>query len=190
MFNTLLQYLLDYGLVLSFGIATMHENIVKVPDTSFYVLEDCIHYFLNDTGVLVRPNGITVYSKSPCLVWKAVFHSSPTAILIRLYPFFMSKLVNHFVPLVLLSSSLMSGRRYLFTIVRWFRALQSTQSLRHQSFLRTNRIVAEAAEQDCQTFYVGIFCCRYFPRASSSFYVGLQMAPVGIFTFGSRRGIW
>ena len=68
-------------------------------------------------------NSITVYSKSPCLVRKAVFYSSPVAILIRLYPFFRSNLVNHYPPLVLSSSSLMSGKGYLFGIARRFRAL-------------------------------------------------------------------
>ena len=77
----------------------------------------------NDTGALVKPNGITVYSKSSCLVQKAVFYLSPAAILITLYPFFGSNIVNHFLSLVLSSNSLISGRGYLFGIVRRFRAL-------------------------------------------------------------------
>ena len=77
----------------------------------------------NDAGVLVKPNGITVYSKSPCLVWKAIFHSSPAAILIRFYLFFRSNLVNHFSALVLSSNSRMSCRGYLLGIVSQFRAL-------------------------------------------------------------------
>ena len=36
-FNILLYYLLNYELVLSFGIATIDEYIVKVLDTSFHV---------------------------------------------------------------------------------------------------------------------------------------------------------
>ena len=77
----------------------------------------------NNTWAFVRPNDITVYLKSPYLVQKAVFHSSPAAILMRLYLFFGSHLVNHFPLLVLSSSSLMSGRGYLLDIVRRFRAL-------------------------------------------------------------------
>jgi len=77
----------------------------------------------NVAGALVNPNGITVYSNKPFLVQKAVFHSSPAVIRIRLYPFFRSNLVNHFPPRVLSGSSLMSGRVYLLGIVRWLRAL-------------------------------------------------------------------
>ena len=46
MFDALLQYFLNYGLVFSFGIATIDMNIVEVLDTSFHVFEDCIHHFL------------------------------------------------------------------------------------------------------------------------------------------------
>ena len=46
MFDTLLQYFLNYGLVFSFGIATIDENIVEMLDTFFHVFEDCIHHFL------------------------------------------------------------------------------------------------------------------------------------------------
>ena len=46
MFDALLQYFLNYGLMFSFGIATIDKNIVEVPDTSFHVIEDCIDYFL------------------------------------------------------------------------------------------------------------------------------------------------
>ena len=46
MFHALLQYFLNYGLVFSFCIASIDKNIVQVPDTSFYVLEDCMHHFL------------------------------------------------------------------------------------------------------------------------------------------------
>ena len=40
MFDALLQYFLNYGLVFSFGIATIDKNVVKVPDTSLHVFED------------------------------------------------------------------------------------------------------------------------------------------------------
>ena len=46
MFDALLQYFLNYGLVFSFGMATIDKNIVEVPDTFFHVFEDCIHHFL------------------------------------------------------------------------------------------------------------------------------------------------
>ena len=46
MFDVLLQYFLNYGLVFSFGIATIDNNIVEVSDTYFHVFEDCIHHFL------------------------------------------------------------------------------------------------------------------------------------------------
>ena len=140
--------------------------------------------------VLVKANGITVYLKSSCLVQKAVFHSSPAAILIRLYPFFMYHLVNHFLLLVFSSSSRMSGRGYLLDIVIQFRALLSTQNIRELSFLRTNTIGAVAAEHDRPTFPIGIFSCRYSHRASSSSQVVSWIAPVGIFAFRSGRRIW
>ena len=38
-------------------------------------------YAWNEAGALQRPKGITKYSKSPYLVVKAVFHSSPSLIL-------------------------------------------------------------------------------------------------------------
>ena len=72
----------------------------------------------NDAEVLVRPNGITVYSKSPGLVRKSVFYSASAVIHIRLYQFFSSNLINHFPPLVLSSNSLMSGSGYLLVSVR------------------------------------------------------------------------
>ena len=46
MFDILLQYFLNYGLVSSFPLTTTDKNIVKVPDTSFYGCEDRIHHFL------------------------------------------------------------------------------------------------------------------------------------------------
>ena len=46
MFDALLEYVLDYGLVFTFSIATIDKDIVEVPDTSFHVFEDCIHHFL------------------------------------------------------------------------------------------------------------------------------------------------
>ena len=143
----------------------------------------------NNPGALVRPNSITVYSKSSCLVQKAVFHSCPATILIRLQAYFRSNLVNHLPPLVLSSSALMSGRGYLFGIVRRFRDLSSMQSLRDLSFLHTNRIGAAAVEQEHRTFPVGMFSCKYLHRAWCSSQVVVQMAPVVIFAFGSWRGI-
>ena len=127
----------------------------------------------NEAGALVNPNGITVYSKDPWYMWKAVFHSSPSAILMRLYPFLRSNLVNHFPPLVLSKSSLMSGKGYLLGMVRRLRAWESTQSLREPSFLRTNRIGAAVAERDRLTLPVGRFSVRLVRRASFSSHVVL-----------------
>ena len=164
MFYTLMLYLLNYGLVFSFGIAATDENILKSPDTSFHVFEDCIHHSYNDAGALLWPNGITIYLQSPCLVRRAVFHPSPAAILIMWYPFFRSNLVNHFPSLVLSSNSLISPHWYLFRIVRRFSALQSTQSLIDTSFFCAKRIRAAAAEQARCTFPVGMFPAGSFRR--------------------------
>ena len=95
-------------------------NIVKVLDISLHVFADCILHFMNDAGVLVKLNGITGYFKSPCVVQKAVFHLSPAAILISLYPFFSYKLMNHFKAIVLASNSQMSDRGYMISIIRQF----------------------------------------------------------------------
>jgi len=65
--------------------------------------------------------------------------------------------VNYFLPQVLSSSALISGRGYLFGISRRLRALYSTQSLMDPSFFLTNRIVASAAERDRRTLPVGRF---------------------------------
>ena len=46
MLDFLLQYLLNCGLIFSFSIAIIDKYVVKVPETFFHVLEDCIHYFL------------------------------------------------------------------------------------------------------------------------------------------------
>ena len=74
-------------------------------------------------GELVRPNGIKVYWKSLCLVWKIVFHLSSAAILITLCLFFKSNLVNHFLTLGLSTNLLISDRGYLLGIMRQFRTL-------------------------------------------------------------------
>ena len=129
--------------------------------------------------------GITVCRKSPCLIRKAVFHWSPAAIFLRLYPFFRSNLLNHFPPYILFSKSLISGSGFFFGFVTGFRALWSTQSMRNPSFLCTNRIRRAAAGQECLTLPVDIFSCSYLQRDSSSSQVVLHLALVGIFTFQS-----
>jgi len=70
----------------------------------------------------VNPKGITVYLNSLFFVQKAVFHSWPVAIRIRLYPFFKLSLKNHLPPLVLSNTSKISSREYLFDIVSRFKA--------------------------------------------------------------------
>ena len=77
----------------------------------------------NDAAALAMPNGITICLKSSWLVGNAVFLLSAATMPIRLYTFFMSKLVNHCMLLVLLNNSVMSNRNYLLWIVRQFTLL-------------------------------------------------------------------
>src|SRR6266403_132630 len=53
----------------------------------------------NVAGELVSPKNITVGSNSPSGVRKAVFHSSPSLILMLLYPHLTSTFVNKVQPL-------------------------------------------------------------------------------------------
>ena len=71
--------------------------------------------------MLVKPNGITVYSNSQCLVLKDVFYSLPATILMSLYILYRSYFINHFPTLILASNSLMSGSEHLLGIVSQFR---------------------------------------------------------------------
>ena len=68
-------------------------------------------------GALVSPKGITRYSESPRFARKAVFHSSPSAIRIRLYAPFRSSVVKIWAPCGLSRSSEINGREYQFLIV-------------------------------------------------------------------------
>jgi hypothetical protein len=73
-----------------------------------------------DAGALQRPKGITQYSKCPYLVWKAVFHSSPSAIHIRLYAPLRSIFVKYLAVWNWSNNSLIKGRGYLFFTVTLF----------------------------------------------------------------------
>ncbi len=65
-------------------------------------------------GELVRPKNMTVGSKSPRFVRKAAFHSSPSLILMLLYPHRTSSAVKYLAFLSLSRSSEMSGSGYRF----------------------------------------------------------------------------
>ena len=63
------------------------------------------------------PKYMTKGLNRPLLVWKAAFHSSPSLILILLYPHRMSSLVKYFAPCTLLINSWISGKGNLFFVV-------------------------------------------------------------------------
>ena len=90
-------------------------------------------------GALVRPNGITSHSYRPCLVLKAVFHSSPSFMRTWWYPLLRSILENTTDPLSSsnISSNLGIGYRYLMVML--LMARQSTHMRHVPSFLGTSR---------------------------------------------------
>ena len=65
-------------------------------------------------GALVKPNGITVYSKSLYLYLNAVFYSSPLAILIWWYPSVRSNTINTSILYIRSSNSEISSSGPLF----------------------------------------------------------------------------
>ena len=71
----------------------------------------------NYVGTLVRPLGITAYTKCPCLVPKVIFHSSYAAIPMKLYPFLRSNRINHFLTHALSRNIRMSGSGYMLGII-------------------------------------------------------------------------
>src|SRR5215831_9403477 len=89
-------------------------------------------------GALVRPKGITNHSYKPNLVLKAVFHSSPSLILIWWYPLLRSIFVKITAPC---NSSNISSRRGIgwryFTVIL-FMARQSMHILQELSGFGTN----------------------------------------------------
>ena len=116
----------------------------------------------------VSTNGISAYLQSFCLVRKAMFHLSLAKILIRFYTFFRSNLVNHFMPLLLSTSFLMTSRGYLFSMLRQLRAQQSTHSVIDVYLVHMNTMEAATMKWECQTFPIEIFPYRYLRRPSSS----------------------
>ena len=61
-------------------------------------------------GEFVSPKNITVGSKSPLLVWKAAFNSSPSFIHTLLYPQRTSSLEKTLDPFSLSTSSCINGK--------------------------------------------------------------------------------
>jgi hypothetical protein len=68
-------------------------------------------------GAFVRPKAMTRDSKRPYRVRNAVFHSSPSAMRIRLYAPRTSNLVNYLAFDSLIKVSRIRGRGYLFFTV-------------------------------------------------------------------------
>ena len=81
------------------------------------------------------PKGITNHSYSPNLVLKAVFHSSPSSILIWWYPLLRSILENIVDP----SNSSSLGIECLYLMVMLLMTLQLQHILHLPSFLGTNK---------------------------------------------------
>ena len=46
MVNTLLKNLLNKSLMFSFCGSSVNEYVIYVPDAIFFILEDCVHHFL------------------------------------------------------------------------------------------------------------------------------------------------
>ena len=72
-------------------------------------------------GEFVRPKNITRGLKRPWGVRNAAFHSSPSLILMLLYPHLMSNFVNRVHPANLLITWGISGDTFLFFFVYLFR---------------------------------------------------------------------
>src|SRR6266404_4777799 len=77
----------------------------------------------NVAGELVSPKNITVGSNSPSGVRKVAFHSSPSLILILLYPHLTSTFVNRVHPLRRLMTCGISGDtfwlRFVHLLMGW-----------------------------------------------------------------------
>ena len=132
----------------------------------------------------VNPNGITVYSNSPFLVRKAVFHSCPAAKLMWLNPFCRFRLVNHWSARVWSHSSLMRGSRYLVGLEMLLCLLQSMTGLRNTSILHTNSIGAPVASRENLILPVRGCTSRYFRCCCFPAQVVLSTATVRIFACG------
>ena len=99
----------------------------------------CFIILIKVLGAFVSPKGITNHSYNPYLVWKAVFHSSPSWILIWWYPLWRSIWLKIQKPCnsSSISSSLGMGCRYFIVIL--LTALQSTHILQVPSFFGTSQ---------------------------------------------------
>ena len=73
-------------------------------------------------GLLVSPKNMTSGSKSPQLVWKAAFHSSPLEMHTLFYPYWTSSSVKYLAPWSWFMSSEMRGAGYQFFTIMAFRA--------------------------------------------------------------------
>jgi len=83
----------------SLCLAAEDEDVIHVDNYNSFVdqlLEDVIHPCRNVTGLLVRPKNMTRGSNRPWFIRKATVHSSPSLILMLLYPHWMSSLVKYF----------------------------------------------------------------------------------------------
>ena len=94
--------------------------------TTIYMADTTIHHHHNTlpqvVGLLVRLKNITNGSKSPRLVRKAAFHSSPSFMRTLLKPHRTSSFVKYLTPQSFSINSEMSGSGYLFFTVMAFRA--------------------------------------------------------------------
>src|SRR4051812_8105680 len=85
-------------------------------------------YLWNMAGAFFSPKGMTMYSKRPSLVLKAVFHLSPSLILILLKPMHRSILEKIFASLILSRRSSIKGIGNLSSFVMAFTPLRSWTS--------------------------------------------------------------
>src|SRR6266576_129675 len=113
---------------------TTHPSIISSRKMSFIIV-------WNVAGELVNPKNITSGSNRPRLVRKAAFHSSPSLILMLLYPHRTSIFEKYLASDSLSTSSEMSGKGYLCNgyTVTGSRHSRYTESNMYSSCTRVER---------------------------------------------------
>jgi len=114
---------------------------------------------MNVLGALVKPKGMTNHSYNPNLVLKEFFHSSPSLILIWLYPLFKFILENMVAPCNSSIKSSNLGIGCLYLMIMLLIAQQYMHILHVPSFLGT-RITGIAQ---------GLMLCCTYPFSNNSF---------------------
>lgn len=134
-FSILYTYCLYFSFI-SEKISILSRQYIAKSSRYSLSIQLIIHW--NTASAFVSPNSMTLYSNSPNLIWKAVFHLSPFLIRIRLQAPLRLIKVNHFLPQSRSRNSVISGKGVQSLIEISFNYQQSITSLSLLFFLGTN----------------------------------------------------